>query len=71
MTRILLIEDDDTIARGLAYSLEQEGWTVTCFGTLAGPRWKPAPLNCCWPMWACRTAAATTCAPPPKAGASR
>ena len=38
MTRILLIEDDDTIARGLAYSLEQEGWTVTCFGTLAEGR---------------------------------
>lgn len=26
MVRILLIEDDSTIAAGLAYSLEQEGW---------------------------------------------
>ena len=38
MTRILLIEDDDTIARGLAYSLEQEGWAVTCLATLAEGR---------------------------------
>lgn len=30
MVRILLIEDDSTIAAGLAYSLEQEGWSVTC-----------------------------------------
>ena len=35
MVRILLIEDDSTIAAGLAYSLEQEGWSVTCKGTLA------------------------------------
>ena len=35
MVQILLIEDDTTIAAGLAYSLEQEGWKVTCKGTLA------------------------------------
>lgn len=35
MVRILLIEDDSTITAGLAYSLEQEGWSVTCKGTLA------------------------------------
>ena len=38
MVRILLIEDDSTIAAGLAYSLEQEGWSVTCKGTLAQGR---------------------------------
>lgn len=38
MVRILLIEDDATIAAGLAYSLEQEGWRVTCKGTLAQGR---------------------------------
>lgn len=35
MDQILLIEDDSTIAAGLAYSLEQEGWKVTSIGTLA------------------------------------
>lgn len=38
MVRILLIEDDSTITAGLAYSLEQEGWSVTCKGTLAQGR---------------------------------
>ena len=38
MVQILLIEDDATIAAGLAYSLEQEGWKVTCKGTLAQGR---------------------------------
>lgn len=38
MVQILLIEDDTTIAAGLAYSLEQEGWKVTCKGTLAQGR---------------------------------
>ena len=38
MVQILLIEDDATIAAGLAYSLEQEGWNVTCKGTLAQGR---------------------------------
>ena len=35
MVQILLIEDDTTIAAGLAYSLEQEGWKVTSKRTLA------------------------------------
>lgn len=35
MEHILLIEDDDTIARGLVYSLEQEGWAVTWKPTLS------------------------------------
>ena len=35
MDQILLIEDDSTIAAGIAYSLEQEGWKVTSIGTLA------------------------------------
>ena len=35
MEKILLIEDDETIARGLVYSLEQEGWNVTWKETLA------------------------------------
>ena len=34
MVKILLIEDDSTIARGLVYSLEQEGWNVTSKSTL-------------------------------------
>lgn len=38
MVQILLIEDNTTIAAGLAYSLEQEGWKVTCKGTLAQGR---------------------------------
>lgn len=38
MIQILLIEDDTTISAGLAYSLEQEGWKVTCKGTLAQGR---------------------------------
>lgn len=38
MVQILLIEDDATISAGLAYSLEQEGWKVTCKGTLAQGR---------------------------------
>lgn len=38
MIQILLIEDDATISAGLAYSLEQEGWKVTCKGTLAQGR---------------------------------
>lgn len=35
MVKILLIEDDETIARGLVYSLEQEGWQVVSEPTLA------------------------------------
>lgn len=35
MTRILLVEDDDTIARGLRYALEQEGYAITTAGTVA------------------------------------
>lgn len=35
MKEILLIEDDETIAQGLVYSLELEGWKVTCLGNLA------------------------------------
>lgn len=38
MVQILLIEDDASISAGLAYSLEQEGWKVTCKGTLAQAR---------------------------------
>lgn len=34
MVKMLLIEDDNTIARGLVYSLEQEGWSVTSKPTL-------------------------------------
>lgn len=33
--RILLVEDDRTIAAGLCYSLEQEGWQVQVCGTVA------------------------------------
>ena len=35
MTRILLVEDDDTIARGLRYALEQEGYAIATAGTVA------------------------------------
>lgn len=38
MIQILLIEDDTTIAAGLAYSLEQEGWRVVCKSTLTEGR---------------------------------
>ena len=35
MTRILLVEDDDTITQGLRYALEQEGYALTTAATVA------------------------------------
>ena len=35
MTQILLVEDDDTIASGLRYALEQEGYALTLAATVA------------------------------------
>jgi len=35
MADILLVEDDDTLAAGLAYALEKEGYRVTPCGTMA------------------------------------
>lgn len=35
MTEILLVEDDDTIASGLRYALEQEGYSLTLASTVA------------------------------------
>ncbi len=35
MTRILLVEDDDTITQGLRYALEQEGYAMTTAATVA------------------------------------
>ena len=35
MTEILLVEDDDTIASGLRYALEQEGYALTLAATVA------------------------------------
>ena len=35
MTEILLVEDDDTIASGLRYALEQEGYSLTLAATVA------------------------------------
>ena len=35
MTRILLVEDDDTITQGLRYALEQEGYALTTTATVA------------------------------------
>ena len=34
MTRILLVEDDDTITQGLRYALEQEGYALTTAATV-------------------------------------
>lgn len=34
MTRILLVEDDDTITQGLHYALEQEGYALTTAATV-------------------------------------
>lgn len=63
MVRILLIEDDSTIAAGLAYSLEQEGWSVTCKGTLAQGRnaLETGESSCYWWMSVCLMVAATIC----------
>ena len=35
MIRVLLVEDDDTIAQGLRYALEQEGYCLTAAATAA------------------------------------
>ena len=35
MTRLLLVEDDDTITQGLRYALEQEGYALTTAATVA------------------------------------
>lgn len=73
MVRILLIEDDSTIAAGLAYSLEQEGWSVTCKGTLAQGRnaLETGEYSCYWWMSVCLMVAATICVLLLKAGIFR
>ena len=64
LMKILLAEDDRTIAEGLQYSLEAEGYEVVLCGSVREGREALAqePVS----LWACRTGAASSSAVPPR-----
>ena len=44
MSKILLVEDNDVIVKGLTYSLEQEGYEVEVVGLIADGKKTTAPI---------------------------